>query len=354
VDKQLPARPNLDHLRGQAKALLDQLREGDPAAARAFVEHLPAARDMRPAAMRDAKFKLADAQSVVARKAGFSSWPVLSRHVEQLRSLEGEWRIARLEIDGNVMPAAIIAHTRILIDGDRFRTESPEGTYEGIFAIDLEASPPHFDLHFVSGPDAGETSHGIFEQAGPDRLTLCLGLVHSSRPTELATRPGGGHALEHLERTSTARPVDVTGGTPPPAEPAAAVVREDAAAFEVAMTPLYERLQGEWAAVELVTDGKPMPEAWLPHGTRTMAGNELRVVFGGQTMVHAKVRIDETATPIAIDYYSLLGNQRGTVSYGILDWVGDDARFVMAPAGAARPTAFDPPPRGTLSRWRRR
>ena len=108
MDKQLPARPNLDHLRGQAKALLEQLREGDDAAARAFVEHLPAARELTLAAVRDAKLKLADAQSVVARKAGFASWPVLSRHVEQLRSLEGEWRIARLEIDGNVMPASIL------------------------------------------------------------------------------------------------------------------------------------------------------------------------------------------------------------------------------------------------------
>ena len=351
MDKQLPlpARPNLDHLRGQAKALLAQLRDGDPDAVRAFVEHLPAARDLKGAA----SFKLADAQSVVARRAGFASWAALTRHVEQLRSLEGEWQIARLEIDGNVMPASILERTRILIDGDRFRTESPEGTYEGIFAIDLEASPPHFDIHFVAGPDAGETSHGIFAQREPDRLTLCLGLVHSSRPTELATRPGGGHALEHLVRTSTARPTAVTGGTPP--EPAAGeVVREDAAAFEVPLTPLYERLQGEWAAVELVTDGKPMPEGWLGHGTRTMIGNELRVVFGGQTIVHAKVRIDERATPIAVDYYSLLGKQRGTVSYGIMDWVGDDARFVMAPAGVARPTEFAPPPRGTLSRWRRR
>jgi uncharacterized protein (TIGR03067 family) len=348
--KQLPARPNLDHLRGQAKALLAQLKDGDAAAARAFLEHLPAARGMKREALRTAKFRLADAQSVVARQCGFESWPILNRHVEQLRSLEGEWRVTRLEIDGAPMAAAMLAHTRILIDGDRFRTESPEGDYEGRFAIDTEASPPHFDLHFIAGPEAGNTSHGIYQLDSPDRWTLCLGLVHSSRPREFATRPGSGHALEHLQRASAARPANVHGGTPPPAQVAAP--REDAAAFEVAMTPLLERLQGKWRAIELVTDGKPMPDQWLGHGSRTMTGNEVKVVFGGQTMVHARVRIDQTAFPIAIDYLSLLGKQKGTVSHGIMEWIGDDVRFLMAPAGAPRPTDFTPG-KGTLSRWRR-
>ena len=354
MDKHLPARPNLDHLRGQAKALLAQLKEGDDAAARAFIEHLPAARGLRPAAVRETKLRLADAQSVVARQCGFASWPVLARHVEQLRALEGEWRIAQLEIDGNTLPATMLGGSRILIDGDRFRTESPSATYEGTFTIDTEASPPHFDIHFVAGPEAGNWSYGIYRLDGPDRLVLCLGLVHSPRPTAYTTRPGSGHALEHLERTSKARPEQVTGGTPPP-PPATPPVRGVAADFEVRMTPLLERLQGTWTAVELATDGTSMPAPMVAHGTRTMRGNEVKVVFGGQTIVHAKVRIDESATPIAVDYYSLLGKQAGTVTHGVMDWIDDDVRFLMAPSGAPRPTELVPSaPAGTYSRWRRR
>ncbi len=352
MEKQLPARPNLDHLRGQAKTLLAKLKDGDAAAARAFIEHLPAASGMKPTAARDAKFRLADAQSVIARQNGFASWAVLARHIEQLRALEGEWRIAMLEVDGSAVDASMLASSRILMDGDRFRTESPEGTYEGVFTIDTEASPPHFDIQFVAGPEAGNWSYGIYRIDGPDQLTLCLGLVNASRPAGFATSRGSGHALERLERTSASRPANVDGGTPPPPSPEPP--REDRAAFDVAITPLFEQLQGEWDAIELVTDGKAIPAAYLAHGSRTMNGNEVKVVFGGQTMVHALVRIDERATPIAVDYYSLLGRHKGTVTYGIMEWLdGGDAQFLMAPAGSPRPMSFADNA-GTFSRWRRK
>jgi uncharacterized protein (TIGR03067 family) len=329
VDKKLPARPNLDHLRGQAKKLLAERG-------------------------KKAGLKLADAQTVIAREHGFPSWVQLARHVEQLRGLEGAWQIERLELDGSEAAPAMVAQTRILFDGDRFRTESPEGTYEGGFSIDAEATPPAIDIEFVAGPEAGNRCHGIYRIDGPDAVTLCLGLVGSSRPLAFATRSGSGHALEALRRISAARPTDVTGGTPPVPphdEPLAAV--GDARSFEVVSTPLYRRLQGEWAAIELVTGGKPAPEQWLTFGSRTMTGNELKVVFGGQTMVHAKVRIDESVSPIAIDYLNLAGRQKGRVSHGIMEWVGDDARFLMATAGAPRPASFAET-KGTLTRWRRR
>ena len=59
---------------------------------------------MTPGAIRAAGFfRLADAQSVVARQTGFASWPALSRHVQHLRALEGEWQFTRIEVDGLAM-----------------------------------------------------------------------------------------------------------------------------------------------------------------------------------------------------------------------------------------------------------
>jgi uncharacterized protein (TIGR03067 family) len=353
VAKKLPARPHLDHLRRQAKTLLAQLKDGKAPAAQAFIDHLPEAHRMKKAAVRAAGFRLADAQSVVARQTGFATWPALSRHVQELRALEGEWHFESLEIDGAQMPAAALTHSRLLIDGDRFRTESPEANYEGVFTIDVEATPAQIDIAFVEGPEAGNRCDGLYELRG-DSLTMCLGLAGASRPKAFATRPGSGHALERLRRASAGRPVSVTGGTSQPVS-AVTAEREDPSAFDVTMTPLMRRLEGEWIPVRLVRDGTALPEQWLAFGCRTVTGNEVKVVFGGQVMVHAKVRIDESATPIAVDYLNLDGAQAGTVSRGIMDWLGEEARFSMAGPGQPRPADFDAlPATGTLSQWRRR
>lgn len=351
MDTNLPARANLEHLRGQAKTLLAQLKNGDADAARTFIDHLPKARKMTPAAVRRAAFRLADAQSVVARQYGFVSWPALSRHVEQLHALEGEWRFGSQEVDGVVMSAAALSGSRLLIDGNRFRMESPEAIYDGVLTIDAEVTPAQITTEFVEGPEAGQQTLGIYEVTG-DRLMLCVGLVGSPRPTGFAAPPGSRHALQHLRRTSGRRPGNVTGGTPRPALPISGD-REDPSAFKVAMTPLMRRLEGEWSPVLLVMDGKPMADEWLKFGSRVTTGNEMQVVFGGQVMAHAKMRIDETVTPMAIDYLNLDGRQTGIVTYGIMDWVGGDVRFHIAKPGRQRPTDFDPAAGGTLSQWKK-
>ncbi|HYE85087.1 MAG TPA: hypothetical protein VEA16_01940 [Vicinamibacterales bacterium] len=72
MSRHLPVRPNLDFLKKEAKALLDELRRGDPSR------------------------QLADAQFALARDYGFASWPVLKAHVEALGAeavspLAGGW-----------------------------------------------------------------------------------------------------------------------------------------------------------------------------------------------------------------------------------------------------------------------
>lgn len=354
MKKALPARPNLEHLRTQAKQLLSELRAGGAAAARTFIEHLPAAKTMTLKQAQGAGFRLADAQSAVARKSGFTAWPALTRHVEQLRALEGEWRFASLEVDGNTMPAPMAAQSRMLIDGDRFRMESPEATYEGIFALDVEADPAQIDIEFVEGPEAGNWSYGIYRFDGED-LIFCLGLTGAPRPTRFATTSGSGHALERLRRVSAARPANVTGGTATPPAPVSAATVVDEGAFALTMTPLLERLQGEWAPVKLITDGQPLAESFLPYGSRSMIGNETKVVFGGQVMVHAKIRIDESQTPVAVDYMNI-GRGAKAVTFGIMALDGDVVRFCMASAGGPRPAEFSSE-KGSgriLSEWNRK
>ncbi len=355
MKKSLPARPNLEHLRTQAKQLLTELRAGKTAAIRTFIDHLPAARTMTPAKVRGAGFRLADAQSVVARTSGFAAWPSLARHVEQLRALEGDWRFISVEIDGGAVPAPMAGHARMLIDGDRFRMESPEGDYEGVFTIDVDADPAQIDIEFIEGPEAGNWSYGIYRLDGDD-LLLCLGLTGAPRPVRFATKAGSGHALERLRRSSAARPANVDGGRrKSPAAPAPEPAPVDETAFALTLTPLLTRLQGEWAPVTLITDGQPLAAAMLSYGSRTMRGNETKVIFGGQVMVHAKIRLDESPTPIAVDYLNV-GRGAKTVTLGIMELHGDLARFCTAPAGGPRPAAFssDPGSGRIFSEWKRK
>jgi len=74
--RSLPPRPNLEHLRNEARTLQRRVRDGDPAA-------LELAREFHPRfAERVGAFRLSDAQLAVARSYGHPSWPRLKSYVE--------------------------------------------------------------------------------------------------------------------------------------------------------------------------------------------------------------------------------------------------------------------------------
>jgi uncharacterized protein (TIGR03067 family) len=351
VAANLPSRPNLDHLRRQAKSLLAALETDNPEAVSTILDHLPAARGMTVEQVRQTKFRLADAQSAIARKTGFASWPQLTRHVEQLRALEGTWTFLHLEIDGKKLPSTMFEASRILIDGDRFRTESPEATYEGLFNIDVEAQAHHIDFEFVAGPEAGNRNLGIFRLDG-DQLDISLDMTGASRPSEFNSAGGKGRAFERLIRVCQSRPEDVTGGTP--AAKTTAPVVDDSAAFAFACSETLARLQGDWSAVRMVRDGNELPAPMLATALRSAARNEVKITFAGQLMLHALIRIDESTTPVRVDYYNLCGSTKGTIQEGILSWVGDEVCFNISAPGHNRPTDFTAPSGSerTLSHWR--
>jgi Lon protease-like protein len=84
MPKDLPARPNVEHLKSQAKDLLEAHRKGDPDAIARVKDALPAAR----AGEATIAIALHDAQSVIAREYGFASFAALKSHVESLLSRE--------------------------------------------------------------------------------------------------------------------------------------------------------------------------------------------------------------------------------------------------------------------------
>ena len=79
--KRMPARPDLGHLKKQAKELLALYRSNDPAATARFREALPAAASKSDSAIAALGLRLHDAQSCIAREYGFPSWADLQGFV---------------------------------------------------------------------------------------------------------------------------------------------------------------------------------------------------------------------------------------------------------------------------------
>lgn len=110
MSKSIPARPNLEFDRKQARALMKALQSSDAtersAARERFEQHHPR-RVFEPA-------KLADAQLVVAREYGFASWPQWKAFVET-RSLA---RRKQAEIALRAVCSNDLARARVLLRAD--------------------------------------------------------------------------------------------------------------------------------------------------------------------------------------------------------------------------------------------
>lgn len=75
---------NLEQQRKRAKDLLRAHRHGELEAAVRIGRHLPRARNQSPEQVLGSPFTLSEAQFIIAREAGFLSWPKLKHHIEAI------------------------------------------------------------------------------------------------------------------------------------------------------------------------------------------------------------------------------------------------------------------------------
>jgi ankyrin repeat protein len=125
---------NLEQQRKLAKDLLRAHRRGDLSAAVRIVRHLPRARNQAPEAVLQPPFTLSEAQLIVAREAGFSSWPKLKHHIDAVAAegaeieekiidaaLAGQANAARGGVESSIYAACAVADAdsaMVLLDRD--------------------------------------------------------------------------------------------------------------------------------------------------------------------------------------------------------------------------------------------
>lgn len=118
---------------------------------------------------------------------------------QDLDLLQGSWTVIALEVDGQEMPAAMLANARILIEGGRFNSTGMGAVYRGTLELDASTSPRRIDMTFDAGPEKGNTNPGIYE-LDADTWKICIATRGAVRPSSFASSPGSGFALETLMR----------------------------------------------------------------------------------------------------------------------------------------------------------
>src|SRR6266702_386729 len=81
--RRLPANPNLEHLKYQAKDLLREHGRREAGAAQRIREFHSRFSEATDAEIFNAQLSLSDAQLAIARESGFPSWTRLKRHIEK-------------------------------------------------------------------------------------------------------------------------------------------------------------------------------------------------------------------------------------------------------------------------------
>jgi len=210
--KQLPARPNLEHLKRQAKDLLRFYASGDAQAIARLRDAIPAASDKDDAAILALSLRLHDAQTCVAREYGFPSWTDLRSYVAAQRAREddGADRVLRWlrfvyagDVVGGMDRARPAVAARMLAEEPALATRDP---YLAC-AIGDESALRR----------AIETDRSWINRAGgPLRLPPLIAVTHSSL-VKLPEFREGLHCSARLLLESGADPNQAIGSRWPPA-----------------------------------------------------------------------------------------------------------------------------------------
>jgi hypothetical protein len=124
--RELPNHPHIDHLKKQAKDLLEAHQRGEVEALERIVLFLPAFARLSPEEAARAPFALHDAQSTLAREYGFPSWKDLRAEVERRGSSAVPDAVLRA-LMGKPLPAAVTAAISAAWEGRGASVPPPEG-----------------------------------------------------------------------------------------------------------------------------------------------------------------------------------------------------------------------------------
>src|SRR5262245_14196730 len=110
---------------------------------------------------------------------------------QEMDKLQGEWKMASLEIQGKKSPEERVMQFRLTIKEDQWIVMGQDGNENKMtFKIDPSKEPKTIDLIMKTG-DEEMVSRGIYKLEG-DTLTLCRTTGDRERPKEFKTTEESG------------------------------------------------------------------------------------------------------------------------------------------------------------------
>jgi len=150
--KEVPARPNLEQYKKQAKDLvkifndLRARKASDPEVIQRLKKYHPRFVELPDFEIAIARFRLADAQLVIAREHGFESWTKFAKHIE---ALARDRSVALLENPrAAFIEAACVPRNSGHASGTLERAEAIRAAHPGVATSDIHAAA-------ILGDDAG-------------------------------------------------------------------------------------------------------------------------------------------------------------------------------------------------------
>lgn len=118
---------------------------------------------------------------------------------DELAKLQGTWRLAAMEANGQNAPDQQVKNVVRTITGDKYevtRDNKPAG--KGSMSLDPGKSPKAIDAESTIPAKDGSTRTvkilGIYKLEG-DSFTTCFADPGKDRPTEFSAKAGSGHRL---------------------------------------------------------------------------------------------------------------------------------------------------------------
>ncbi|MFL5339180.1 MAG: TIGR03067 domain-containing protein [Gemmataceae bacterium] len=111
---------------------------------------------------------------------------------KDLAKLQGQWEMAALEVDGQLVPAEKLQGTLLTVKGDQY-TVAVKDTKHGVtITLDPGQNPKSIDMAFPDGPNAPKIGKGIYK-IEEDKFVVCRAQsTDGERPTQFGTWPNTG------------------------------------------------------------------------------------------------------------------------------------------------------------------